>query len=43
MNHPTKYIFTILKELYPYNQDIRDDLLFEWNDLIKCDNDELKK
>ena len=37
-----KYIFTILKELYPYNQDIRDDLLFEWNDLIKCDNDELK-
>ncbi|HKO40597.1 MAG TPA: hypothetical protein VJU85_04995 [Nitrososphaeraceae archaeon] len=37
-----KYKYDILKELCPYNQEIREDLLFVWEDLIKCDNDELK-
>jgi len=37
-----KYKYDILKEICPYNQDIREDLLFVWEDLIKCDNDELK-
>jgi hypothetical protein len=37
-----KHIFTILKKLCPSNQQIHDDLIFVWEDLIKCDNDELK-
>ena len=38
----SKYIYAILKELCPYNQDIHDDPLFVWEDLIKCNEKELK-
>jgi hypothetical protein len=38
----SKYIYAILKELCPYNQEIHDEPLFVWEDLIKCNRDELK-
>ena len=31
-----------MKKLCPSNQQIHDDLLFVWEDLMQCDNDELK-
>ena len=37
-----KYIYAILKEVCPYNKEIHDDPLFVWEDLIKCNEKELK-
>ena len=37
-----KYIYDILKELCPSNQEIHDDLLFVWEDLLKCDSSKLE-
>ena len=41
-NFTNKYIYDIIIELCPSNQDIHDDVLFECKDLIKSNNDELK-
>ena len=43
MYGPTnKYIYDLLKELCPSNEEIHDDLLFVWEDLLKFDSNKLK-
>lgn len=37
-----KYIYDLLKELCPSNEEIHDDLLFVWEDLLKFDSNKLK-